>query len=492
MKLLPKLFETTNTVGGISPDQHPKENFLWANGSNVRFTASGVRKESGWETQYTRSLSDPHGSYPRGMAALITATDEKLHYGNDTKLFVWDGGTLTTSTLSFTGDTSLWSFAVWGAWVLATNGKDAPVINKGSSYVALGGSPPSTAEILLVDHAHVLMFNTSVNNNEFIWCDEDDVETWTPSSTNAAGDLVIREFSSPIVAAVKLGENIAVYGGKQLAIVRYIGAPLYYSYDVSISEGISVYNKKCVVNVGSRNFGLGEEGFFVTDGYEYEELGEGSIKDTFFNELNLSAINVINAFHNSYTNEVIWYYPTGDNEEPNKGIAYNYKENAFSFKGYGRYTSLSAKSDKATSFFNGPVAIAPPITTQSDLYNIVLHNKGNNNDFLPLTAYVQSKPLAFENDKGSLEDKDKYIEAVKFYLTNYSAEALIIKIGVQDNLDDDIFYFDFVQSDDPTVPIFPEVMGRWITIRIESNEFNSKWEVQGFAIHGRTIGGSAR
>lgn len=492
MNLLPKLFETMQANSGLHPDLHPKENYLWKNGENVHFTNTGVRKDLGWEVQYTQSAGSPHATYPRGMVARITASTEELHFGNDTKLFVWNGGSLVTDALNFTGNKHLWSMIAWGNWILATNGKDAPVIYKGSSYANLGGSPPSTVEVFLVDHAHVLAFNTSVAYNEFAWCHEDDVETWTPTSTNAAGSLVIREFSSPIVAAVKLGENIAVYSGKQLAIVRYLGAPLYYGYDVKIHEGISVYNKKSVITVGGQNYGLGEDGFFVTNGIEKEALGDGDILDTFFGELNQNATGVINGFHNSETDEVIWYYPTGSNTEPTKGISYNYKTGQFSFKGYGRYASMASKADGASSMFNTPMAFAPPDDSVTQFWNLVSHNKGNNADARPLNAFIQSKPIPFNSESGSLEDYEKYVEAVKFYLSNYNAEALIVKIGVQDNLDDDIFYFDLVHSEDPTIPVFPEVVGRWITVRLESNEVDATWEVQGFAIHGRVVGGTPK
>src|SRR5690606_36395185 len=117
----------------------------------VQFTLTGVKKMPGWTTEYTRSSGESNSTFPRGMGALIQGGTEELHFGNDTKIFYWDGSTMTTDALTFTGNKHLWSFAAWGNWMLATNGKDAPVIYKGSSYATLGGSPPSTAEIFLVD-----------------------------------------------------------------------------------------------------------------------------------------------------------------------------------------------------------------------------------------------------------------------------------------------------------------------------------------------------
>lgn len=493
MKLHPKLLEVTQTNTGVHPDAHPKLNFLWKTGSNVRFTNTGVRKDYGWSVLEQVAVS--LGSYPLGAEALVYGNTEELHIGNNKKLMWWDGGSVTEAASIYSGDTEFWSFAQWGEWMFAAKGGLATQVYKGTTYASSSGWGSFVPAILVVDHNHLLGFNVGSAGNKFVWSDVDNPEVTTPATTNAAGDLTIREFGADIVAAKRLGDTIAVYGGgKKVAIVRYVGAPFYFAYDVTIENGMSVFNKACVVSANGRNYGVGSEGFFETDGITQTEIGNGSVKDTFFDEFT-GITSYIFGYHNSETNEIVWFYPTStsSNFRPNRAISYNYVTQTFSFKSAEKYYVVEAKTESNTSLFRKPLSVGGSEDTANYTFDILRENDGLNAGSQPLETILQSKPMVFATDDGSLEDYEKIVEAIKLYMgRKYSVDILKVRIGVQDSLDDDIYYYDVLQVEDPTVPVFPDATGRWVTLRLESREYDADWELQGFSLHGKLVGGNPK
>jgi len=493
MRLLSKLADIRSGLNsGLKPDLHPQMPFLWEDGRNVRFTKGGVAKMLGWTSEKVHLVVTGNATMPRGGIAYIDGATEEFHFGNDTRIYTWDGTTLAPDAKAFTGVDKLWSFENWGSWVVATNGIDAPVIYKGASYADLTGTPPATAEIMLVNGAHMLAFNTDLDAKGYEWCHEDDIEDWVPTAANAAGSNLIREFTAEIVAAVPLGDNTAVYAGEKMAVVSSLGAPFYFGHKIAFQKGISVYNKKCVASVGDLNIGLGANGFFLTDGVSITQLGEGEIADTWRRDVNPATYGKINSYHNSFTKEVIWYYASGTATEPDKAIAYNYETNTLTFQDHGRLMAIGSETTETSSLFSKPLAIEKA-TDVLDAWEIFKHNNGTDADTSAMVVYIESKPYAIEDpdprNPQTFEDFIKYVEAIKLYMGIFVSKGIKIKIGVKDSLDDETYFGEVTQLADPTIPIFPDISGRWIILRVESSELGDDWELQGFAVHGSMTGG---
>ena len=483
MTMLKKLISVTQGLSsGVEPDKHPQAGFIWKDSRNVQSTVSGARKMKGW----TKPLTSPDTDTPRGMGQLLDAALTRLFWGTIDAIHSWDGTTVTTPGTGFTGNlsesgttpASTWSMQEWGAWQIATNGVDTPQIFKGASFASLAGTPPTTAEIVLTLGPHALLFNTNVAGNGYNFSHEDDVEDWVGG---VSGSNIIRDFDSDIVCAVPLADRIAVYGKEKLAVLSYLGSPLYFGHKTTINSGIGAVSKKSVVAVRGVNYGLGPNGFFRTDGVRAQDIDLGTVRDTFLADVNSAHLTKINAWHNEVAHEVIWYYPSGTSTEPDKGITYNYITKAWHFLDHGRTASTEQR------------VFAFPYTAQSD-NSILQMNDGEDDAANPITAYVQSHPFPFERqtrNEGSmtLEDVYKYIDAIKLYMANFNSVGIKIRVGVQDELDDNIVFTDVLQLSDPATPIFPMISGRWITLRVESAELGDTWELQGFEAHGKLIGG---
>lgn len=487
MSLLPKLIAAPLGLNaGIRPDLHPMTlQGVWVDGRNVRMTTTGVRKMPGWTVPFSK-LSN---LAPRGMGQLLDGSTTELFWGTKEKIFRWTGAVVSEVATGFTGVTdqvgttpaTAWSFVEFGAWILATNGVDTPQIYKGTSFATLTGSPPSTAEIVIKKESYVLLLNTSDSPNGYSWSDSDDPETWVPTAVNQAGNLIIRDFDGPIIAAVNLGNRIAVYGEEKLALITFVGAPFFFGHAIAIDNRIGAVSKHSVVSVGDLNYGLSPQGFFVTDGVTVQEIDQGHVRETFKAEFNTEQQTKVNGYHNALTNEVIWYYPTGSNLEPNKGITYNYVTKTWSFLSHGRTASI------LQAVFTFPYAAG-------DNGDIFQHNDGVDDVDAAMIAFVQTHPLSLSvqgrNGPETLEDFFKYIEAIKLGMQDFVSSGIKIQVGVQARLDDEIYFLDTIQLEDPSKPIYPKVSTRWVTIRIESRELGDTWELQSMLVHGKVVGGS--
>lgn len=484
--MLPRLLDIVEGVAsGMFPDKHPIAQFLWDTGQNVRFTPNGVEKRTGYARPLTKAASDP----VRGMLQLLDNGGQNLFWGDHDALYNWDVSIVSTLNTGFTGTVdattqlpaTTWSMVEWGNWAVATNGVDSMQVWKGSgAFTALGGTPPATAEIILKIREHVVAVNVAGDNVGYAWCDTDDVEDWVPTASNRAGSNTIRDLSSKIIAAAPLtGDTIAVYSQNEMALINYIGEPYMFGHKRG-PKGPGAVSKQSVVQVGNENYGMSREGFFRTNGNGFEWIGEGVVKDTVYAELNLSHRTKVCAYHDAEHNEVVWFYPTTTNE-PDKGVVYNYMSKQWSFTGYGRTSALER------------LIFSYPISASSD-GEVYYEDYEYDADGSALLARVQSKPLCFESatregGSVSLADLWKYIDAIKLAIESEVGTGLEISLGVQDTLQDEILWTDYFYADSNMNVVYPEISGRWVTIRIQSEEVGSTWQLQGMTLYGKVIGG---
>lgn len=299
-------------VTGIMPGVNEEHIPLWITARDVVMEAAGVRPAPGLTTPYVDNgyFDDQAGLFDdyaglfdeAGTRVLLQALDDQvvkgIHvqkqsdgrllvvWGTDEALFTFNGLVVTdasrpspysgTSAASDIVETTQWSFAQWGDWVLATNGADAPQVLKygtATEFADISGFPAATAQIVRVLGPHALFFNCSgtwtpgpspAAMNQIIFCAEDDVEEYDPSANVTAGELTIRDFPGPILAVEHLGGELIAYGESSCHVIRYGGQFLITAQKGA--QGIRPAGKNAVASVGSRHILLSQNGLFSTDG----------------------------------------------------------------------------------------------------------------------------------------------------------------------------------------------------------------------------------
>jgi len=323
----------------------------------------------------------------------------------------------------------------------------------------------STVDIFRVSGPHVLGFNTSVSPKEFIWCDADDPDTWVAASDNLAGQLEIRELQSPIRAAVPLGSRIAVYGNDQMFLVSYLANDLVFGYQPALN-GIGAVSKKAVVPVGRQNYGLSEQGFFITDGQSFEYIDEPAIRTYYEENANKAQLSKAVAYHDEENTQVRWYFPT-DSVTITGGVSFNYKTNTWSI-----LTATWSAGDERR------VAEGPIVASEDGI--LYKSGTGNNASGSPLTAWVRSKPIDMDN-----ADLVKEIDSIRI---GYTGSGLTYRVGWSATEDGTINWQPYASMDTGFTFQNLRTAGRWLHFELKTDTLNSTWEVSDVVFIGRMEG----
>jgi len=332
---------------------------------------------------------------------------------------------------------------------------------------AVSNMDVTSVEIFIKRGPHVLGFNTSVSNKEFIWSAADDVDDWVTSASNLAGQLEIRELNTPIIAAVPLGNRIAVYGVDQMFLVNYLGNDLVFGYQPAIN-GIGAVSKKSVVPVGRKNYGLSEQGFFVTDGMDFEYIDEPAMRNYFQDNVSIGQIAKAHGFHNEEHNQIRWYFPT-DSTAITKGVTYNYRKGTWSIVVNDR------SSGQERQILTSPVS-------GSEIGKVYQESVGNNADTLALSAWVRTKPLNMGN-----ADIVKELDSVRIGCGPECA-GVQFRVGWAASENGAVTWGAYTDAPSGFDFYSLRTAGRWLLFELYSDTLNAEWEIQAIEFIGRMEG----
>lgn len=301
------LIDITGEVltSGVLPDSMNEEAVMWTILNNVILEAQGIGRPLGASLIDTLSEDITHivqqFSGTEGAIAMISG---------DTGVWRYNGTTVTLINQPFTTG----GFPVletWGDWTLGTNNLDKPKVRKGSgaTFLDLGGVNFTKCRQLIRRQPHVLALATSDGPTWVRWCSMDDVELWVPAANNSAGDFTIRDISGEIKGGCSLGDAILIYSQEAVTVATYLGYPYYFGFNTTI-HGVGIFGPKSVCEVNRQNYGLGPQGAFVTDGYQFKLLGDDNFRKWLKKTVDDTKHHQISVFHNEFTNSVEFRFPT--------------------------------------------------------------------------------------------------------------------------------------------------------------------------------------
>ena len=344
--------------------------------------------------------------------------------------------------------------------------------SSGGMQITLTVSDCPFTKVTAIDKSgpHILAINYDKANSEHpydvAWCDTDNPDTWIPASANAAGSLTLREASSPLKAIVPLGDAKAIYTEDQMFILQYTGAPYYFGYKTAFASGAGAVSPRSVVAVDSTNYGLSRRGLFVTDGSSVETIGDSEgINKYIRDNIAESEYAQVAAYHNKLNNEVIWSLPI-NSTKPTKQITYNYSNNTFSIE------SIGASAAQISSVFD---------------HDIVGHPDGN----VYFEDGGQSNHATYGITKAHDLDNPYSIKEITSIRVGKIGEGNpLVEVGFAENINDDptflpehSFYVNGSYADYKV-----RVSGRYLFLKISSDNNADSWEITNMEIKGRVRG----
>ena len=331
-----------------------------------------------------------------------------------------------TSTYGYGWGTGTWSTSTWGTarssssvvvsarqWSLDTFGEDliATVLNggtfiwdtssgTGNRATALSNAPTASRfSLVSTDTRHVMIFgtettiaSTSTQDDLFFrFSDREDATDYTPTATNEAGSLRISD-GSRIMGAVKSSGQILVWTDTSLHGVQFIGTPFTFGMR-QLGANCGLIAQHAAIEVNGRAYWMSEDSFYTYDGVVKKMAC--SVQDFVFDSLSYTNKNDIAVGLNSAFNEIIWYYPSENATQIDRGVVYNYLENTWYTISLGRTTWLGAyvyEKPIATEYGASLTANATTILglTAGASY-IYAHESGNNQaDGTAVSAFLTS------------------------------------------------------------------------------------------------------
>ena len=331
-----------------------------------------------------------------------------------------------TSTYGYGWGTGTWSTSTWGTarssssvvvsarqWSLDTFGEDliATVLNggtfiwdtssgTGNRATALSNAPTASRfSLVSTDTRHVMIFgtettiaSTSTQDDLFFrFSDRENATDYTPTATNEAGSLRISD-GSRIMGAVKSSGQILVWTDTSLHGVQFIGTPFTFGMR-QLGANCGLIAQHAAIEVNGRAYWMSEDSFYTYDGVVKKMAC--SVQDFVFDSLSYTNKNDIAVGLNSAFNEIIWYYPSENATQIDRGVVYNYLENTWYTISLGRTTWLGAyvyEKPIATEYGASLTANATTILglTAGASY-IYEHESGNNQaDGTAVSAFLTS------------------------------------------------------------------------------------------------------
>ena len=472
-----KLLEVTEpqqVQSGLWPAAHPRDVPLWEDGRNVFFFEGGVQKMPKWESDVAFGVNHP----PRGAHAhqeesgdkyLFTGDKNELNQINLTANGFGTGGS------GYTGnDKTQWSFESYGNWVIASNGVDPVQIDKldGNGFSSLAGTTFDSAEVVLERDSFLLAINTTSANNpagqNFVhWSDADDPENWGAASTNLAGNLNIREMDGGIIAALKVGSEIALIGTDQLMRLRFTGEPFIFGYEPSL-VGIGAVSKNAAVEQNGQIYGMSKYGFWLSDMRQFRYIGQQAIWQFVLDNMDFSNIEKVCCDLDSDYKIVTWWLPGKASGEIDFGVGFHVDSQAWTIFDFARSAVVPN---------NG--VLENPWRIRSD--GLAFEHNLENSPFGP-EAWVRSKPMELGSTRFW-----KYIDVLQVEMHRLNMEPEI-RLGWKANLFDSTNWQSWHKVTEEFSDFFERFSGRFVQLEVRSLAIDGEFLLTGFLFYGTQAG----
>ena len=241
-------------------------------------------------------------------------------YGNEAY------GTERSDTGNLT-EAATWSLDNWGEYLVACSTADGRLLewqlNGAVKAAAISNAPIDNLGLIVTEERFLFALGAGGNPRKVAWCDREDNTTWTPASTNEAGDIEIQS-SGEIQTAIRTRGQTLILTTTSAHTARYIGPPYVYSFErVGTSCGLIARN--AVADVDAGTFWMGQRGFFAFNGNTVTEI-PCDVHDYVFADINASQVSKTWAMANGQFGEIWWFYCSSGSNEIDRYVAYDYKE----------------------------------------------------------------------------------------------------------------------------------------------------------------------
>ena len=253
---------------------------------------------------------------------------------------VWGStGAVSTESLRIWSQTNFGQNLVFGPRGGAIYYWDAE-LTESSHGVEIGtlagaSQTPTVQNFLLVSDASRFVFafgtndlGTGVQDPMLIrWSDQESIVDWNPQPTNQSGSLRLSHGSS-IITAVQARQEIVVITDSSVYSLQYLGAPYVWGSQL-LGDNISITSQNAASLASGVLFWMGVDKFYLYDG-AIKTLS-CDLRKYVFSNINKTQFSQVFSGTNEAFNEVWWFYCSADSIVVDSYVTYNYLENVWAY-----------------------------------------------------------------------------------------------------------------------------------------------------------------
>lgn len=237
-------------------------------------------------------------------------------------------GTARPDTGSSTPAT-VWDLDTFGQYLNACADSDGRLfewtLDTGTAAAVITNAPTSCSGLVVTSERALVALGASGNPRKVQWSDFENNTTWSPSSTNKAGDFILQT-AGEIKCARRMPGQTFILTTIDAWAMRWVGGVAVYGFD-KMGEGCGVYSRGGLTVVSQTAYWWGPQGFWAYDGGVRPLRCD--VLDYLQKRLNTAQTSKITSFHNNQDGEVWWFYPSNSGTENDSYVCYCYRTDSW-------------------------------------------------------------------------------------------------------------------------------------------------------------------
>ena len=429
----------------------------------------------------------------------------------------WGTGTWNLSTWGTPRTTSnaildpaSWSLDNYGELLIATI-KNGPAFqwdpNGGTGVTTraslITNAPTKSVMSIVSDRDRHLIFlgtettigSPTTQDKMFIrFSDQENINDYTPTSTNTAGTFRI-DSGTKIVGAAKGKDYILILTDTSAYLMQYVGAPFTFSIR-QVGSNCGCIGQHSIVFANGAVYWMGDSGgFFMFDGTV--KLMGSLVEDFVFTTtadnlgFNYSASELTYGSDNSLFGEITWFYASATSSYVNRSVTYNVGEKVWTTGSLARtsYADAHVFDDPMATKFD--TSIAPTTPTVNGVSNgasyVFNHEVGTNevlnngNTVNAIAAYIESGDfdLDVDGDGEYFMRVSRFIPDFKDLQGNAKVTILLRRYPADTQTSSTLGPFTVNSSTDK---IDTRARSRLAAVKIENDAVDDRWRYGVFRV----------
>ena len=309
------------------------------------------------------------------------------------------------------------------------------------------------------------------------WSAQEDYNTWTPATTNQAGDYRLSR-GSEIIAAQQTRQEILVWTDAAIYSMQYLGPPYVWGFQI-MGDNISIAGPNVVSVANNVTYWMGTDKFYMYSG-RVETL-PCTLRQYVYDDINMQQSYQFFSSTNEGYNEIWWFYCSANSTTVDKYVVFNHLERTW-------YYGTMAR----TAWLDSPLRDVPMAAGYNGqlIYQETGNDDGTTTPASPIEAFVQSSDFDI-GDGHNFGIVWRIIPDVTFDGSDVAAPSLDFTVRPRQNPG-----ANYGTSDSPTVTsnvsfanqryatvqqfteyAYVRIRGRQMAFKVSSNDLGVAWQL---------------